>query len=152
VRGAHEVAPDLLAREGPLGSVPLAPAGLADARLGFAVRGALAGVDAGQAVVVAQGRVSAIEGDEGTDAMLERLALAAAARTSARAGVLAKGPKPGQELRIDMPAIGPRTIETALRAGLAAVVVEAGGVLVLDKQRTLALADARGCAVHGLAP
>jgi DUF1009 family protein len=67
------------------------------------------------------------------------------------AGVLAKGPKPGQELRVDMPAIGPRTILNALAAGLAGVVVEAGAVLLLDRSEMLRMADARGCAVHGLA-
>ena len=65
--------------------------------------------------------------------------------------MLAKGPKPGQELRVDMPAIGPRTIEQAAAAGLAGVVVEAGAVLVLDRAEAIAHADARACAVHGLA-
>jgi hypothetical protein len=65
--------------------------------------------------------------------------------------VLAKGPKPGQELRIDMPAIGPRTIRNAAAASLAAVVVEASAVLLLDRAELLAAADTAGCAVYGLA-
>jgi DUF1009 family protein len=145
VRGAHEVVPGLLAEEGQIGGVALGEAQLADARLGFAVRRALQGVDAGQAVVVGGGRVLAIEGAEGTDGMLQRLA-----RSGARPGVLAKGPKPGQELRIDMPAIGPRTIRNAAAASLAAVVVEASGVLLLDRAELLAAAAAAGCAVYGL--
>lgn len=155
VRGAHEVAPDLLAAGGQIAGIPLSPQDLADARIGFGVRQALAAVDAGQAVAVAGGRVLAIEGAEGTDAMLERIAgLAAngaAPAAAAGRGVLAKGPKPGQELRVDMPAIGPRTIEKAVAAGLSAVVVEAGAVLVLDKAEMLHQADALGVAVHGLA-
>jgi len=149
VRGAHEVAPELLAAAGPIGGVALAPSEEDDARRGFAVRRALQAVDAGQAVVVADGRVLAIEGVEGTDAMLQRLA--AVAGGAKRSGVLAKGPKPGQELRVDMPAIGPRTILNARAAGLAGIVVEAGAVLLLDRAQMLRVADARGCAVHGLA-
>jgi UDP-2,3-diacylglucosamine hydrolase len=152
VLGVHEVAPDLLAGAGPMGSIALSEADRADAQIGFAVRNALAPVDAGQAVVVAHGRVLAIEGAEGTDAMLQRVA-ALALRNAAGApeGVLAKGPKPGQELRVDMPAIGPRTIEQVAAAGLTGVVVEAGAVLVLDRAETIGIADARTCAIHGLA-
>src|SRR6185503_12004112 len=121
------------------------------AELGFAVRQALGAVDAGQAVVVAQGAVLAIEGAEGTDAMLQRVAaLPRRDGLPARRGVLAKGPKPGQELRVDMPAIGPRTIEQAAAAGLAGVVVEAGAVLVLDRAEATGIAGARGCAIYGL--
>ena len=150
VRGAHEVAPELVAADGMIGKVRLSACELGDARLGFAVRRALAASDAGQAVVVAQGRVLAIEGVEGTDAMLGRLARRAFPRAP-RSGVLAKGPKPGQELRVDMPVIGPRTVENALAAGLAGVVVEAGCVLILERGEMLALADREGCAVYGLA-
>jgi DUF1009 family protein len=152
VLGVHEVAPDLLAGVGPMGSIALAAADIADAELGFAVRRALASVDAGQAVVTSGGKVLAIEGAEGTDAMLQRVArLALPGAAGGRAGVLAKGPKPGQELRVDMPAIGPRTIEQAAAAGLAGVVVEAGAVLVLDRAEATGIADARGCAIYGLA-
>jgi DUF1009 family protein len=153
VRGVHEVAPELLAGAGRMGSVALGREDEADAALGFAVRQALGAVDAGQAVVVAQGKVLAIEGAEGTDAMLQRVvALAHRGPLSMARGVLAKGPKPGQELRVDMPAIGPRTIERAAAAGLAGVVVEAGAVLVLDRHEAIRAADATGCAVHGLEP
>jgi DUF1009 family protein len=155
VVGVHEVAPELLATAGPMGGTPLGAADLADAELGFAVRRALQSVDAGQAVVTAHGTVLAIEGAEGTDAMLQRVAALArpgdaTAPAGGSAGVLAKGPKPGQELRVDMPAIGPRTVEQAASAGLAGVVVEAGAVLVLDRAEAIAIADARGCALHGL--
>jgi DUF1009 family protein len=152
VRGVHEVAPDLLAGTGRLGSVALSEQDGADAELGFAVRRALGSVDAGQAVVVARGKVLAIEGAEGTDAMLQRVAgLADRQAPGRRAGVLAKGPKPGQELRIDMPAIGPRTIEQAVAAGLAGVAVEAGAVLILDRAETIRIADAHACALEGFA-
>ena len=85
--------------------------------------------------------------------MLRRVAgLPGREASGVRRGVLAKGPKPGQELRVDMPAIGPRTVEQAAAAGLAGVVVEAGGVLVLDRAEAIRAADAVGCALYGLEP
>jgi DUF1009 family protein len=152
VRGAHEVAPDLLARSGPAGALTLDPQGRTDAELGFAVRAALGPLDAGQAVVAAGGKVLAIEGAEGTDAMLARVAALRGAGGTPGSGVLAKGPKPGQELRVDMPTIGPRTVEAAAAAGLAGVAVEAGAVLVLDRAEAIRAADARGIAIVGVPP
>jgi len=151
VRGAHEIAPDLLAEAGDLLDTKLTPQDRRDAEIGFAVRRQLARLDAGQSVVVADGCVLAIEGAEGTDRMLERvLGLPQREETMLRQGVLAKGPKPGQELRIDMPAIGPRTVDGVVAAGLAGIVVEAGSVLVLDREETLRRAAANACAIHGL--
>ena len=72
-------------------------------------------------------------------------------RRASLSGVLTKGPKPGQELRVDMPAIGPRTVEGAAAAGLAGVVVEAGRVLLLDREEAVRAADAAGVAIAGLA-
>ena len=130
---------------GRIGTLALRAQGRADAGLGFAVRQALGAVDAGQAVVVAHGEVLAIEGAEGTDAMLQRVAgLPGREASGVRRGVLAKGPKPGQELRVDMPAIGPRTVEQAAAAGLAGIVVEDGVVLVLDRAEAVRAADAAG--------
>jgi DUF1009 family protein len=151
VLGAHEVAPDLLAGAGPIGTLPLDEEARADARLGFSVRRSLGPLDAGQAVVVECGKVLAIEGAEGTDAMLQRVAGLREGQSGARRGVLAKGPKPGQELRVDMPAIGPRTIGGAVAARLAGIALEAGSVLVLDRQAVVVAADDAGCAVEGLA-
>ena len=102
--------------------------------LGFEVVRALGPFDVGQAVVVAEGRVVAIEGAEGTDGMLGRLR-AAGALAAARAGVLVKRPKPGQELRIDMPAIGPDTVRRAGDAGLTGIAVLADGALAAERSR-----------------
>jgi DUF1009 family protein len=151
VHGAHEVAPDLLAGAASLGALDLGARERADAELGSAVRSALESLDAGQAVVVADGKVLAIEGAEGTDAMLRRVpGIAGELAGTGRRGVLTKGPKPGQELRVDMPVIGPRTVESTVAAGLAGIAVEAHSVLVLEREETLRLADASGCALFGL--
>ena len=56
----------------------------------------------------------------------------------------AKAPKPGQDLRVDMPAIGPDTVAQAAAAGLAGIVIAAGGVLILDRASTCARAETAG--------
>ena len=70
--------------------------------------------------------------------------------------MLFKGPKPGQDRRIDLPAIGPATVAGAAAAGLAGIAVEAGGVMILDRAETIAAADAAGLFLwvrpHGAAP
>ena len=59
-------------------------------------------------------------------------------------GVLAKAPKPGQDRRVDLPAIGPGTVDRAAAAGLEGIVIATGGVMVLDLAETIARADAAG--------
>ncbi|PHR61412.1 MAG: UDP-2,3-diacylglucosamine pyrophosphatase [Robiginitomaculum sp.] len=100
--------------------------------------------DIGQGCVVCNGLVLAVEAQEGTDKMLERVAcLPENIRGNAetRLGVLSKRLKPEQEDRVDLPTIGPRTIELAAKAGLAGIVVEAGKAFVLDKEHVRTLAD-----------
>jgi DUF1009 family protein len=83
--------------------------------------------------------------------MLERVGqLRASGAGVNRSGVLAKGPKPGQELRVDMPAIGPRTVELGVAAGLAGLALEAGGVLLLDRGEAIWAANAKRFAIEGL--
>ena len=106
--------------------------------------------DIGQGAVVCNGLVLAVEAQEGTDQMLARVAgLPAELRGDplARKGVLAKRPKPGQERRIDLPVIGVSTVEGAARAGLAGIVIPAGGAMVLGRDAVARAADAAGLAV-----
>lgn len=145
------VAPELLVGEGPLGRVAASSTEAADVATGFELVGRLGAYDVGQAVVVAGGRIEAIEGAEGTDAMLERLlrARAGRARGDGAPGVLVKRPKPGQELRIDLPAIGPDTVRRAAQAGLAGIAVEAGAALAAERATLIERADAAGLFVQG---
>ncbi|MER2604901.1 MAG: LpxI family protein [Siculibacillus sp.] len=106
--------------------------------------------DLGQAVIAADGRVVAEEDRRGTDAMVA--AFGATRPAAARAGVLIKCPKPTQDRRLDMPAIGPDTVRTAAAAGLRGIAVEAGGTLVADRAEVVRLADALGLFVWGVAP
>ena len=108
--------------------------------------------DVGQGVVVCDGLVLAVEAQEGTDAMLRRVAeLPETVRGSpqSRRGVLLKRPKPIQERRIDLPTIGVRTIEGAIAAGLAGVAVEADGALAVGRADVVAAANRAGLFVYG---
>ena len=155
VVGAHEIAPQLLAPMGPIGARAASSGAEADARVGAALLAALSPFDAGQGVVVANTRVIAIEAAEGTDAMLARVAKLRAARRvrfQGLAGVLVKAPKRGQDLRLDMPTVGPRTIEAARSAQLQGVALAAGRVLIADRQAFSRAADEAGLFVVGFAP
>lgn len=148
--GAREFAPQLLASVGVLAGG--APEDDADIRLGAAVLGALSPFDVGQGVVVANGRVIAIEAAEGTDAMLARVADMRASRRlrlKGKAGVFVKAAKRGQDMRLDLPAVGARTIELAARAELAGIAVAAGEVLVANRAAFVAAAEAAGLYVVG---
>ncbi len=118
---------------------------LADIARGRAVLAALGAHDVGQAAVVRGGRVLAIEAVEGTDAMLARCRELAGGRP---AGVLIKAPKAGQERRVDLPTIGPDTIDNLAAAGLAGIAVEAAGTLIIDRDEVTRRADAAGIFVH----
>lgn len=144
VIGAHEIAPALLADAGLAGRHRPDAAARADIDRGFEAARLLGALDVGQAAVAVGGRVVAVEGIEGTDDLLRRIGdLRARGRlkAAARSGVLVKAAKPQQDLRVDMPTIGPRTVELAAAAGLAGIAVEAGRVMIVDRPATLAAAD-----------
>jgi DUF1009 family protein len=153
VEGAHEVMDDLSLGEGPLGRVEPSPGSAADIQQAMDVARAIGRLDAGQAAVVCRGLVLGLEAAEGTDALLARVAdlpEALRGRPGAAAGVLAKAPKPIQEKRVDLPTIGPATIEGVARAGLAGIVGEAGHLLVLEREAVIALADELGVFILGV--
>jgi UDP-2,3-diacylglucosamine hydrolase len=155
VEGAHEVMDDLGLAAGPLGRHSPAPEHQADIDHALQVARAIGRLDAGQAAVVCRGLVLALEAAEGTDALLARVAdlpEALRGRPGAPVGVLAKAPKPTQETRVDLPTIGPATVEAVARAGLAGIVGEAGRLLVLDRDAVIALADDLGLFVLGVEP
>ncbi|MAN79038.1 MAG: UDP-2,3-diacylglucosamine pyrophosphatase, partial [Magnetovibrio sp.] len=112
VLAAHDLAPDLLTPAGALGARPVTQDMTADLAAGIAGARSLGRRDAGQAVIAAGGRVVAWEGPEGTEAMI------AGAGPEARGGMLVKAMKPGQEPRVDLPAVGPDTVDQAVAAGL----------------------------------
>lgn len=145
ILAASEIAPDLLVPPGALTGHPSA-ADREDAARAAAIVAALGAQDLGQGAVVAQGLCLAVETLPGTDAMLDFAALHQAMRPNPKGarGVLYKAPKPGQDRRIDLPAIGPDTVRRAARAGLAGIAWEAGGVMTLDREAAIAAAQEAG--------
>lgn len=149
----HEVARDLLAPEGVLTRRTPGTDDQGDIRAAVRAAHAIGLLDIGQGAVACRGVVIALEAIEGTDMMLDRVgSLAPRLRgtVEARAGVLVKLPKPGQERRVDLPAIGVQTVERAAAAGLAGIAVEAGGALVGDAEVLARRANALGLFVVGL--
>lgn len=152
VLGAHEILPGLLASVGPLGSVSPDADALKDIERAADAAETLGRLDVGQGAVAVGGRIVALEGVEGTDAMLARVAsLRAEGRISKRRkGVLVKLCKPQQDLRADLPTIGVSTVTNAQAAGLAGIAVEAGRALVVEREAVMAAADAAGLFVVGI--
>ena len=152
VVGAHEVVPELTAGAGALTAARPKRSDWRDVEAGRAAARAIGALDIGQAAIAIGGRVVALEGIEGTKGLLERTRdLRGHGRLAGKKrGVLVKCAKPGQELRADLPSIGPQTVEAAHAAGLAGIAVEAGRALILEGPATLARANALGVFIIGI--
>jgi DUF1009 family protein len=151
--GVRDVAPDVLMPEGNIARASPDADAAADIEKGRKVLAALGPFDIGQAVVVIDGHVVAVEDIEGTDGLLARVArLREAGRIRARSGrgVLVKAPKSGQDLRFDLPTVGAKTVEGAAQAGLAGIAVIAGHTVAADSQAMIVAADSAGLFVQGL--
>jgi DUF1009 family protein len=154
IEGAQQVMRDLALPVGVLGRHAPGPEHMSDIAKAMDVARAIGRLDVGQGAVVCAGLVLAVEAQEGTDAMLRRVAelpQAVRGHPEAPRGVLAKAPKPIQERRIDLPTIGINTLHGAATAGLAGIAGEAGGVLALDREALIAEADELGLFVYGVA-
>ena len=146
VVGVDQVAPDLVPGPGILAGT-VTEGDRRDAARAAAIVQALGAVDVGQGAVVAQGLCLGVEALPGTDAMLDFVAhTGATLRPDPKGarGLLYKAPKPGQDRRVDLPAIGPATVAQAAAAGLAGIAWAAGGVLLLDRAATIAAAQESG--------
>lgn len=151
--GAHEVAPDILMPEGALGRAQVSERDRADIALGLDYLHTAGRFDIGQAVVVADRHVLAVEAAEGTDAMLTRVAEMRAngrVQTPRGIGILVKAPKPAQDRRFDLPSIGPQTVENAARAGLGGIAVVAGSTIVAEPEQLVEVADRANIFVIGV--
>jgi UDP-2,3-diacylglucosamine hydrolase len=151
--GIKDVAPDLLMPEGCITRAWPSGNATTDIERGRAVLAALGPFDIGQAVVVIDGHVVAVEDIEGTDGLLQRVARLRSEgriRAASGRGVLVKAPKSGQDLRFDLPTIGPRTVEGVAAAGLSGIAVIAGNTIAAEPQAMIELADAKYLFVIGL--
>lgn len=152
--GLKDVAPDLLMPEGCMTRARPDTAIEADIAKGRAVLAALSPFDIGQGCVVIDGHVVAVEDTGGTDGLLRRVVqLRGEGRLRAKPGrgVLVKAPKSGQDLRFDLPALGPNTVEGLIAAQLAGVAVVAGHTVVAEPQAMVDAADRAGLFVTGIA-
>ncbi|WP_292154489.1 UDP-2,3-diacylglucosamine diphosphatase LpxI [Brevundimonas sp.] len=152
VEGADDILGGETLPQGALGTVTPTPEQLSDLRKALYVAEKAGELDIGQGTVVCDGLVLAVEAQEGTDAMLRRVAdLPADLRGSSTApkGALGKAPKPIQDLRVDMPVIGTRTLELASAAGLAGVGGVAGRLILIDRAALIETADRLGLFVWG---
>jgi hypothetical protein len=153
LRGAHEVAPQILLPEGTFGRVQPSEHNRADIAFGLDYLRAAGPFDIGQAVVVAGRHVLAVEAAEGTDEMLARVADMRAKgriRTAEGMGVLVKAPKPHQDRRFDLPSIGPQTVERVVKAKLAGIAVLAGETIVAEPNKLIQAADRAGIFAIGV--
>jgi DUF1009 family protein len=153
VIGLRDVAPEIFVPAGVLGRCQPAERDRSDIARAMQLIAALGPFDVGQAAIVANNHVLAVEAAEGTDNMLARIAeLRRQGRvtTPLGVGVLVKAPKPGQDRRFDLPSIGPRTIEGAARAGLAGVAVAAGSTIIAEAAEVIAIAEREKIFVAGV--
>jgi len=152
VLGAEEVMGELLAPACAWGAAAPNDAQRKDIAKAARIAAAIGAFDVGQGVVVANGVPLAVEAQEGTDAMLARVAglpATVSGTTENRRGVLLKRPKPIQERRIDLPVVGPQTLQGVAAAGLAGIAVEAQGALAVRRDEMIAEADRLGLFLYG---
>lgn len=156
VIGAHEIAPDIMSGEGVFTRRQPTPSEYEAISHSLELLHTLARFDIGQGLVASGRRILAIEGPEGTDKMLRRVASLQRKSIFVRAvapvanSVLVKTAKLQQDLRVDMPAIGPRTVREAVKAGIGGIAIGSGKTLILEKEETLREADRHNIFLVGL--
>ena len=149
VVGIHEVMPELLVKTGVLTKHKPDKQALADIERGVEVAFELGKLDVGQAVIVQQGLVLGVEGIEGTDKLIERCGTY---QRKGVGGVLVKLRKPQQDMRIDLPTIGTKTVENLHNAGMRGIAIHAGNALIAEEEKVIALADKYSMFICGIEP
>ncbi len=147
VQGIDTIIPELLAPEGILGVVNPSDKDWADIQRGLTVAKKLGEADVGQSVLVQRGIVLSVEGVEGTAALIHR---SGDLKRKGGGGVLVKTAKPQQDKRVDLPTVGPATIEALFKAGFKGLAVEAGSVLLAESEKMIRLANKRGLFIAGV--
>ena len=143
IRPATDFAPELLVQEGHLIGRPLNEKQQRDARAGWQVAKQMGGLDIGQSITIKDGTVLAVEAVEGTDRCIERTG-----ELCRRGGwILVKVSKPEQDMRFDVPTIGPQTIDQVHAAGGVAIVIEADKTILVERETTLDRAREKGITI-----
>lgn len=153
VIGVHQLVPDIVAREGLIAGPGISHGHIEDCVFAIGVARAIGSMDIGQAVVCAGQRILGVEDIGGTDALIARIGAHVENDLTGDGSyplVLAKAKKPSQPDLVDLPAIGPDTIEAAKKAGIAIIAVQAGATLLVDKARLMELAARHGISLLGV--
>jgi len=145
--GPQDVLADLLTSPGYLGEQRMSIQDEQDLARGRAILQALSPHDVGQAVIVQQGLVLGIEAIEGTAALIARAGML---RREGEGGLLVKLAKTEQDNLMDLPAIGPDSINQMQQAGLGGIVIEAGRSIILDRAETISRANAAKIFLYGM--
>ena len=149
VVGIQEVVPDLLAKGGVLTKISPSQEDEEDIRKGIEVASTLGALDVGQAVVVQQGLVLGLEGIEGTDKLIIRCN---DYKRKGKSPVLVKMRKPQQDMRIDLPTIGVRTVENAHNSGFKGIAIHEGNTLIVNEEEVIKLANKYKMFIKGITP
>jgi DUF1009 family protein len=134
-----------LATQGPMTRQTPSASTARDMEFGWPIVKKIAEMDIGQAIAVKEREVIAVEAIEGTTEMIER----AGRLCKAGGWMLLKAAKANQDMRFDVPCVGPDTIKALAENGGRCLVLEAGRTIIIDKKQTLELAGQRGICVIG---
>ena len=149
VVGIQEVVPELLSKTGVLTKTSPSKEDEEDIRRGLEVARELGRLDVGQAVVVQQGLVLGLEGIEGTDKLIIRCK---DYKRQGKAPILVKLRKPEQDMRVDLPTIGVKTVENAYQSGFKGIAIHAGNTLIVNEKETINLANKYKMFIKGVIP
>lgn len=147
VVGIDEILPHLLATKGVYTRAIPTDQDMRDINRGIDVARTLGKADVGQAVIVQQGLVLSVEGIEGTDALIRR---SESLKRKGGGGVLVKTAKPQQDRRVDLPTIGPQTVQSIKNAGFKGIAIQSGNVLISQSEQMVKLANQFGIFIIGV--
>ena len=137
----------LLAKNGIIGNIAPDQGDLEDIESGASVIKMLGSLDIGQALIIENRYILAVEAAEGTDELIRRTK--SLKKDAERSAVLIKAAKPKQSTKIDLPTIGPKTIELAHESGLSGIAISSGSTIILEKESTIKLANEFGIFIYG---
>lgn len=149
VKGIHEIMPELLVKKGVLTKVKPDKQAVNDIKRGVEVCTELGRLDVGQSIIVQQGLVLALEGIEGTDELIKR---SKDYQRKGDKGIMVKLRKPNQDMRVDLPTMGIRTIQGLIDSGFRGVAVHAGNALIIEEKEAIDLANKHGLFIIGIDP
>lgn len=148
VIGTADISPHILSGAGKLGKLAPSKSNMQDITIAHQTAKIIGALDIGQAIIVDNKVVLAVEAVEGTDEMIRRAA--ALKKSKTKSGVLLKVAKPDQDRRVDLPTVGTRTVELVASANFAGIAVSADESIIIDRDETIKLANQKGIFIYGI--